>query len=139
MTTAVNVFLRPRQVLREATHDTIKIVKKLLKKGNKHCLSSASTQLKEIYTTLDYLEPKPVGQLNQRNESHGRIYVSKSNYKTPIKKVWDMVRKISGKSKSASYKHLNTNLNNTEAKATSKKDIADTLGSTFMKNSSNRN
>ena len=51
----------------------------------------------------------------------------------PIKKVWDMVRKISGKSKSASYEHLNT-----EAKATSKKDIADTLGSTFMKNSSNR-
>ena len=45
-----------------------------------------------------------------------------------------MVRKISGKSKSASYKHLNTNFNNTEAK-----DLADTLGSTFMKNSSNRN
>ena len=50
-----------------------------------------------------------------------------------------MIRKISGKSKSASYKYLNTNFNNTEAKATSKKDIADTLGSTFMKNSSNRN
>ena len=50
-----------------------------------------------------------------------------------------MIRKISGKSKSASYKHLNTNFNNTGAKATSKKDIADTLGSTFMKNSSNRN
>ena len=68
-----------------------------------------------------------------------RTYVSKLNYKTPIKKVWDMIRKISGKSKSASYKHLNTNFNNTEAKSTSKKDIADTLGSTFMKNSSNRN
>ena len=34
---------------------------------------------------------------------------------------------------------MNTNFNNTETKATSKKDIADTLGSTFMKNSSNRN
>ena len=45
-----------------------------------------------------------------------------------------MVRKTSGKSKSASYKHLNTNFNNTEAKATSKKDIADTLGSTFVIN-----
>ena len=45
-------------------------------------------------------------------------YVSKLNYKTPIKKVWDMIRKISGKSKSASYKQLNTNFNNTEAKAT---------------------
>ena len=41
-------FLRPRQVLRKATHGTIKIVKKLLKKGNKHCLSSASTQQKKI-------------------------------------------------------------------------------------------
>ena len=37
-----------------------------------------------------------------------RTYVSNLNYKTPIKKVWDMVRKISGKSKSASYHHLNT-------------------------------
>ena len=62
-----------------------------------------------------------------------RTYVSKLNYKTPIKNVWDMVRKISGKSKSASYKHLNTNFNYTRAKATSKKDTADTLGSTFMK------
>ena len=53
----------------------------------------------------------------------------------PIKKVWDMVRKIPGKSKSAKYKHLNTNFNKTEAKATSKKDIANTLGSTFMKTS----
>ena len=42
-----------------------------------------------------------------------------------------MVRKISGKSKSASYKHLNTNFNNIETRASSKKDIADTLGSTF--------
>ena len=34
---------------------------------------------------------------------------------------------------------MNSNSNNTEAKATSKKDIADTLGSAFMKSSSNRN
>ena len=68
-----------------------------------------------------------------------RTYILKLIYRTPIKKVWDMVRKISGKSKSANYKHLNTNFNNTEAKATSKKDIADTLGSTSLKNTSNRN
>ena len=29
-----------------------------------------------------------------------RSYVSKINHKTPIKKVWDMVRKISGKTNS---------------------------------------
>ena len=68
-----------------------------------------------------------------------RTYVSNLNYKTPIKKVWDMVRKISGKSKSASHQHLNTNFNGgAEAKATTKKDIADTLGDAFSKNLSNR-
>ena len=36
-----------------------------------------------------------------------RSYVSKINHKTPIKKVWDMIRKISGKNKSPSYTHLN--------------------------------
>ena len=39
-----------------------------------------------------------------------------------------MVRKISGKSKSASYQHINTNLNDAtsdETKSTTKKDIVD--------------
>ena len=68
-----------------------------------------------------------------------RNYVSNLHYKTPIKKVWNMVRKISGKSKSASQQHLNTNFNGgTETKATTKKDIADTIGDAFSKNSSNR-
>ena len=66
--------------------------------------------------------------------------VSNLNYKTPIKKVWDMVRKISGKSKAASHQHLNSNFNGgAETKATTKKDIADTLGDAFSKNSSNSN
>ena len=69
-----------------------------------------------------------------------RTYVSNLNYKTPIKKVWDMVRKISGKSKAASHQHLNSNFNGgAETKATTKKDIADTLGDAFSKNSSNSN
>ena len=51
-----------------------------------------------------------------------------------------MVRKISGKSKSASHQHLNTNFNGgAETKATTKKDIADTLGEAFSTNSANRN
>ena len=69
-----------------------------------------------------------------------RTYVSNLNYKTPIKKVWDMVRKISGKSKAASHQHINSNFNGgAETKATTKKDIADTLGDAFSKNSSNSN
>ena len=63
-----------------------------------------------------------------------RSYVSKINYKTPIKKVWNMIRKISRKSKSPSYTHLN--IVGTE---TSKTDIADTLGETFCHNSSSLN
>ena len=63
-------------------------------------------------------------------------YVSNLNYKTPIKKVWDMIRKISGKSKSPSFCHLNTKRG---TKATSKEEIANTLGETFLDNSSSRN
>ena len=65
-----------------------------------------------------------------------KSYVSKLNHKTPIKKVWDMIRKISGKPKAPSYTHLNTCR---ETKATSKEDIANTLGETFLKNSSSQN
>ena len=65
-----------------------------------------------------------------------KSYVSKLNYKTPIKKVWNMIRKISGRTKSPSYTHLNTSR---ETKATSKEDISNTFGETFLKNSSSRN
>ena len=37
-----------------------------------------------------------------------KSYVSNLNHKTPVQKVWDMIRKISGKSKSPSFTHLNT-------------------------------
>ena len=50
--------------------------------------------------------------------------------RTSIKKVWDMVRKIQGKGKSASVNHLKKN--NTHV--TSKKDIADTLADNFSEN-----
>ena len=94
---------------------------------------------KENLNNVGLFRAKARRTIKSAKRKSWRTYVSKLNYKTPNKEVWDMVRKISGKSKSASYKHLNTNFNNTEVKATSKKDIADTLGSTFMKNSSNRN
>ena len=87
------------------------------------------------YPTKENLNNRTVKSVKRKSWRTKLNYM----YKTPINKVWNMIRKISGKSKSAFYKHLNTNFNNTEAKATSKKDIADTLGSTFMKNSSNRN
>ena len=57
-----------------------------------------------------------------------KSYVSNLNYKTPIKKVWDMIRKISGKSKSPSFTHLNTKRG---TKATSKEEIAKHLAKLF--------
>ena len=48
-----------------------------------------------------------------------------------------MIRKISGKNKFPSYTHLN--MVGTDSKATSKTDIADTLGETFCHNSSSFN
>ena len=48
-----------------------------------------------------------------------------------------MIRKISGKTKSPSYTHLNHPV--TELKSTSKFDIAETLGETFLNNSCSRN
>ena len=60
-------------------------------------------------------------------------YVSRLNSRTSIKKVWDMVRKIQGKGKSAAVNHLKKNNDN----ITSKKDIANTLADSFSKNSVN--
>ena len=48
-----------------------------------------------------------------------------------------MIRKISGKKQIPSYTHLNSVV--TDSKATSKTDIADTLGETFCHNSSSFN
>ena len=48
--------------------------------------------------------------------------------------------KDTGKSKAASHQHLNSNFNGgAETNATTEKDIADTLGDAFSKNSSNAN
>ena len=48
-----------------------------------------------------------------------------------------MIRKIFGKTKSPSYTHLNHPV--AETKSTSKFDIAETLGETFLNNSCSRN
>ena len=95
------------------------------------------------YPTKDNLNEVNVFRANARRtikiakRKSWRSYVSKINYKNPIKKVWDMIRKISGKTKSTSYTHLNHT--NAETISTSKTDIADTFGETFLKNSSSRN
>ena len=65
-----------------------------------------------------------------------RNYVNKLKSSSKSKKVWDMIRKISGgKNTSSPIKHLSKN----HMKATNKKDIADLLANTFSKNSSSTN
>ena len=64
-----------------------------------------------------------------------RHYVNKLKSSSGSKKVWDMIRKISGKNTSSPIKHLSKN----HIKATNKKDIADLLAKTFSKNSSSTN
>ena len=51
-------------------------------------------------------------------------YVSKLNVKTPAKKVWEMIRKISGKQSNTIIHHLE---NNDGTKITERVDIANRL------------
>ena len=115
---------------------------------NDECKEAIKTRKKALnkfkkYPTKDNLNEVKVFRAKARRtikiskRKSWRSYVSKINHKTPIKKVWDMIRKISGKTKSPSYTHLNHPV--TETKSTSKFDIAETLGETFLNNSCSRN
>ena len=59
-------------------------------------------------------------------------YVSRLNTRTPTKKVWDMVRRISGKHKAPKVCHLDDN----GTKITDTIEIANKLGQTLANNSS---
>ena len=85
--------------------------------------------------TLKYLEVKHAEQLNFRNVSHGDLIFRKSIIKHQLKSLgYD---KINLWEKSPSYTHLN--MVGTDSKATSKTDIADTLGKKICNNSSSFN
>ena len=60
-------------------------------------------------------------------------YVSNLNSRTPAQKVWDMIRKISGKSKTNKLIHLKSSNGKMN---TSKKEISNVLGENFQQNSS---
>ena len=59
-----------------------------------------------------------------------RQYVNKLNSRTPIKKVWDMIRKVSGKNKKSECVHLKSS-NGNMCYAT--KEISNALGENFQK------
>ena len=84
-------------------------VKKQLNSANKHYLNSKDLQIPTISMTSKYLELKPVEHIKIRSVSHGHLLFRKSIIKDlhVLKKVWDMIRKMSGKTKPPSYTHLN--------------------------------
>ena len=107
-------------------------------KPRKHALSKFKRSPNtNNFNDIKIFRAKAVRTIKLSKRKSWRSYVSKINHKTPIKKVWDMIRKISGKNKSPSYTHLN--MVGTDSKATSKTDNADTLGETFCNNSSSFN
>ena len=107
-------------------------------KQRKHALSNfCRYPTKENLNKVKNLRAKARRTTKASKLKSWKFYVSNLNHKTPIKKkVWDMIRKISGKSKSTSFTHLNTKRG---TKATSKEKIANTLGETFLDKISSRN
>jgi hypothetical protein len=63
-----------------------------------------------------------------------RTYISRLNSNTPVKRVWDMVKRICGKSQPSAIHHLMIDNNRMEHP----QDIAYTLTSTISINSSNK-
>ena len=73
--------------------------------------------------------------IKQSKRKSWRQYVSRLNSRSSVKKTWDMIRKIQGKSASSGVGHLKTQ----DGDATSKEDIANTLADSFAKKSSSSN
>ena len=105
-------------------------------KQRKQALSVSRYPTKENLNKVKNFRAKARRTIKASKRKSWKSYVSNLNYKTPVKKVWDMIQKISGKSKSPSFAHLNTKRGK---KVTSKEEIANTLGETFLDNSSSRN
>ena len=81
------------------------------------------------------LQAKARRVIRRAKRNSWREYVSQLNSRTPIKQTWNIIRKISGKQQSSPLKFLNSNNGD---KATTPKEIANTLGETFQNNSSSQ-
>ena len=99
------------------------IVRHLFRNENKLC-----DNLMFVLYPFVFFVQKPAARSENQNVYPGVYIVSRLNSCTSIKKVWDMVRKIQGKGKSASVNYLKKNDNS-----------ANTLADSFSKNSSSEN
>ena len=108
--------------------EDINIRKKALSKFQKHPTI-------ENLINFKHVKAKARRTIRTYKKNSWQTYVSTLNNQTPIKKVWDMVKKISGK-----YTKNCTSMINKDGKTYSTtKDIADCLANSFSKNSSNDN
>ena len=74
--------------------------------------------------------------IKDAKRSSWRQYVYKLNSRTPVKKVWDMIRKVSRKNKRSECVHIKSSNGNM---CYSTKDISNALGGNFQKHSSSSN
>ena len=81
-------------------------VKEQLNSVSKLYLNSKDLQIPTISMTSKYLELKPLEQLKISKRKSWRSYVSKINHKTPIKKVWDLIRKTLWKKTNPPVTHI---------------------------------
>jgi hypothetical protein len=82
-------------------------------------------------TAIKITRAKARRTIRQSKRDSWRLYISKLNCNTPAKKVWDMVRRISGKSQPSATHHLVVDSNRIEHP----EDIANTIASTVSYNS----
>ena len=94
---------------------------------------SPSDQNKE---RAQFMRAKCRRTIKFKKRSSWRQYVSSINTNTTIKKVWNKIRKITGKSSNKTLHHVKDKNGNI---ATSKKEVADALGEQFQKSSSSSN
>ena len=78
-------------------------VKKQFNSAGKLYLNSKRSPNTNNFNDIKVFRAKARRTIKLSKRKSWRSYVSKINHKTPIKKVWDMIRKISGKNKSPSY------------------------------------
>ena len=102
--------------------------KKALNNFKKH----PTTEKLNIYK-IEHTRARGVFRESMKNT--WRNYVSKLNDRTPIKKTWDMIRKITGKGQSNGIKQIVKD----GQTITNIKQISNTLGDTLSSNSSSTN
>ena len=97
--------------------------------ANKHPSAANSMRARLIQARTKKL-------FKQKKRDYWKNYVSSVNVNTPSKKVWDMIRKITGKNVASPMHHLK---DDNGTLITDRGEIANTLGAAIAKSSSSNN